>query len=152
MKIGFGGGVSGVPQTYPGVRQSGARAGKVKRENQNWPSKTPGCDEQMVSILGVALCLSISQLGRQNGENWVWGGGGGTCAFVFEASSSLFDADSRYHFFWIYMICLWLCSLLLHLRIDICLFAFILKRFWQETAAKMTKFGFGGSRSRCSVH
>ena len=28
----------------------------------------------MISIFGVALCLSFSQLGRQNGKNWVWGG------------------------------------------------------------------------------
>jgi hypothetical protein len=31
---------------------------------------------QMVSIFEVALCLSISQSGRQNGENQVWGGYG----------------------------------------------------------------------------
>jgi len=97
MKIGFGGGgVSGVPKTYPGVRQSGARAGTVERGKKNWPSKTPGSDKQMVSIFEVALCLSISQFGRQNGENRVWGGG--VRVFVFEASSSMFDADSRYHF------------------------------------------------------
>ena len=28
----------------------------------------------MVSISGIVLCLSFSQLGRQNGENRVWGG------------------------------------------------------------------------------
>ena len=71
MKIGFRGegGVSGVPKTYPGVRQSGARTGKVERENKNWPSQPPGGDKQMVSIFGIVLCLSFLQLGHENDEH-----------------------------------------------------------------------------------
>ena len=42
-------------------------------------------------------------------------------------------------FFWIRMFCLRLCPVLLHFYIEIRLFAFILIKFWQETAAKMMK-------------
>ena len=48
------------------------------------------------------------------------------------------------------MICLQLCSLLLHLYIDISLSAFIFRRFWRETAAKTAKIRFGGEDIRCT--
>ena len=51
--------------------------------------------------------------------------------------------------FQIRMSCLWLCALLLHSHFGILLFAFILIRFWVETAAKTVKiWGCRGQKCR----